>query len=233
MSINFVVILGLVLILVLLGVLLFIPTEGRLTRKQKKQKMLEEQKQQDWEKKALRFEKAAQSLRQQVEDLQKSEKQLENSLVLERAKVKKFQEKLTQERQWQEREEEAGDKKGKELQRVKEELLKSQEQFAAEHGLTLRLQAELKTLKHDYDALLDDKRKLETENAQMDARMQNLRSDVAHLKKDLKEITKTNEDTQWVAKTEYDAILKKYKEKDKEVERMARDLKDMKAKNES
>jgi len=156
-SIEFLLTSGVVLIVILVGIIFLIPGERREKRKSKKSQEEIAQQNKDLEQKVLRLEKYISSLRESILTLQKNAKTNEKELMVERVKVKKFQEKLTQEREWYKKEQGAIDKKGKESQQLKEELEKVQESFSKEHALNIRFEREIKELKQrgvvfeDYD----------------------------------------------------------------------------------
>ena len=148
---------------------------------------------------------------------------MEKQLLVEKAKAKKFQEKLSQERQWHEKEQSTVDKKGKEFQQLKKELSKIQEISSKEHALNLRLEKGLKELKGENDALNQKRRAVESENAQLKAKMDNYRRETAQLKKENAELNKKKEDVSWIAKSEYERVARLLKEKEMDLERIPRE----------
>ena len=111
MSIEFLLTSGVVLILILVGVIFFVPSEKTGLRKKKKIEEDLAQKNQGLEQKVARMEKHIGSLRNEVLALQKSAKINEKALMTEKVKVKKFQEKLTQESEWHKKEQNMIDKR--------------------------------------------------------------------------------------------------------------------------
>ena len=156
---------------------------------------------------------------------QKKEKDWEYQLTVEKTKVKKLQEKLSQEREWHQKEQGAMDGKGKEFARVKEELNKVQENFSHEHMENLRQKGEIQELKKQIESLNDQRRAAEAEGAQLKARLESQRRDMAQLKSENMELKRKKEDTAWVAKSDYERIERLLREKEKELERIVRESK--------
>lgn len=225
MSVEFLAVSGIVFILILLIVLFLIPGEKREQRKKKKLPEEISPQQKEWEQKASRLEKHIQSLRQEILGLQKDAKAKENELMLERAKVKKLQEKLSQEREWHAKEQTMADKKGKEFKRLKDELVKSQESFSKEYAAHLRLGHEFNELKQENESLNEKRRAVEAENDQVKSKSDHQRREILQLKKDNEQLSKKNQDAQWVAKPEYERVARLLKEKEKELERVVRESK--------
>jgi len=224
MTVEFLLITGVVLILILLGIIFLIPGEKKGKRVKKKlQEELVQQKQ-DLEKKASSLERHVRSLRERILALQKSEKANEKVLMVERVKVKKFQEKLSQEREWHKKEQNAIDKREKESYQLRTELGKIQESFSKEHTLNIRMEREIKDLKQKSDSLNDQRRMIESENARLKAKGENDKKEIAHFKKEIAQLSKKDEDAQWIAKSEYDRVARLLEEKEKELRRMEREL---------
>jgi len=53
----------------------------------------------------------------------------------------------------------------------------------------------------------------------------NCRTEIAHLKKDVAVLTKKKDDTVWIAKSEHVKVERLLKEKEKELERIEREIK--------
>ena len=226
MSVEVLVIIGIVFIVVLLGILFLIPSDKKGKKKKKKSQAEPLGQQKDWEQKALRLEKYIHSLRDDILAFQKKEKVTEKQLTIERAKVKKFQEKLSQEREWSKKEQNVIDKKGKEFQQLKAELRNAQESFSKEHVTNLRYEQEIKELKQQNDSFNEQRRSVEGENAQLKAKNENHRKEIAHLKKENRQLSKKEEDASWIAKSEYERVTKLLKEKEKELNRVSRETKE-------
>ena len=156
--------------------------------------------------------------------MEQKEKNYDKQLLIEKAKYDKIQEKLTQERGWKQKEEEEMTRKNKETQQFKEDLIKSQENFSKEHMLVLKLDNELKEARVEIAGLNDQRRDLESQNAQLKAKNDNHRSEIIRLKKDLTELTQKREDTAWVAKSEFEDLKKVFNAQKAELENLKRKM---------
>ena len=225
MSVELLVIIGIIFISILLAVVFLIPGEKK--RKKKKGKVQERPivDEKDWEQKVSRLEKHTYSLRDQILDLQKGEKETEKQLMIERVKVKKFQEKLSQERQWHEKEQGSIDKKGRDFQELKVELIDIQESYSKAHSANLRFEHQVKELQDQLDLLNERRRAIEEENTQLTAKIKNDQQKIAQLKKENIQLKKKKEDVNWIAQTEYQRVEKLLKEKEKELDRVTRENK--------
>jgi len=223
-SINIIAGIGIFFIVVLLVILFLLPTEGARRRKKKRKRPTkeEQEKQKDWERIAGRLEGQGAALRQEVARFQKKVEDLEKEVMGEKAKTKKLQEKLSQERGWKEKEKGSVEKKVKEAKKIKEELIQLQELFGKEHAQNLRMNSEKKEMKHARENLMEEKKRLESEYRKSEIKGEEYRNQIAHLKKDVAKLSKKEADTQWVTKTEYDRVRRLLKEKEKELERVAR-----------
>ena len=225
MSVELLVIIGIIFISILLAVVFLIPGEKK--RKKKKGKVQEQPvvDEKDWEQKISRLEKHIHSLRDQILDLQKGEKETEKQLMVERVKVNKFQEKLSQERQWHEKEQGSIDKKGRDFQELKVELIDIQESYSKAHSANLRFEHQVKELQDQLDLLNERRRAIEEENTQLTAKIKNDQQKMAQLKKENIQLKKKKEDVNWIAQTEYQRVEKLLKEKEKELDRVTRENK--------
>jgi len=219
------VIIGIIIISLLLVAIFLIPSGKKYKKKKKIPQTDPSEELKDWEQKVVRLEKYIQSIRSEIFDFQKKEKENNKQLVVERVKVKKFQEKLTQERQWHNKEQGNIDKKGKEFQELKGELVDVQDQFSKTHSANLRNIQKIKDLEQEHKSLCEQRRKVEGENSQLIAKIESNRRDIAQLKKENRLLTKKNDDASWIAKTEYERVLNLLKEKEKELERIVRENK--------
>jgi chromosome segregation ATPase len=199
--------------------------KGKLKRRRGKAVKEIEAPKKDWEETAMRLEKRVQSLKGEAALSQKREKDLEYQITVEKVKVKKLQEKLSQEREWHQKEQAVLDNKGKEFARVKEELNKSQEAFSREHMENLRQKAGIQELKEQIESLNGQRRAAEAESAHLKARLEIQRREMAQLKAEYMELKKKKEDTVWVVKSDYERIERLLREKEKEIERIQRESK--------
>lgn len=215
MPLNIITTAGIFFIVVLLLVLFLTPTAGKESRKERKVKEMEAARQKNWHEAAQRLEKQVSSLKQERDQLDKKDKEKEKNLMVERAKVKKLQEKVSQEREWHTKEESTLEQKTKEIVQFKEEVNKLHDNFSKEHLSLLRLQEEYKELKSQFQGIQEERRKRETVNLQLTAQVEKYRKDMVDLKKENIDLKKTKEDSQWVAKAEYERLERLLKEKDK------------------
>ncbi len=215
---NFFIGIGLIFVLIFIYVVFMIPNE--IKQKKKHKKVLKEEivDQKDWKKTALRLEGYIISLKKQLSEFEKNEKLLEKSVLVEQVKAKKMKEKLSQEREWLVKEEKDMEKRAKELKLLKTELALIQEDLGKEHSLTLKLQNEGRMMKRDLDAAVERKRVLEGDLLEAKTKNDQFRSEIAHLKKDNRVLSKKNEDSQWVAKPDFMKIEKELRETKKLLE---------------
>jgi len=222
MSIEYLVTIGIIFISVLLVIVFLSPGERKKRVKKDISQPDSSDIQQDLQQQIARLEKKIQHHKDTIVELQKNEKNNEKLLMVERVKVKKLQEKLSQERQWHTKEQDSIDKRGKEVQQLKRELLSVQESFSKEHAANIRLEHKVRELEEQNKALNEMRRSIERENAEFKAKMENNRREISDLKRENKQLIKKKEDVNWIAKEEYERVEKLLKEKEKQLERMNR-----------
>ncbi|HOY09411.1 MAG TPA: hypothetical protein PLB05_04975, partial [Candidatus Omnitrophota bacterium] len=110
-----VVILGLVMVFLLLGFLVLIPTTPRGSPRKKFTYKVREQEVKDWQSVSLKLERVIRSLKHQMAQMQKEQKILERDVVVQKEKYAKLQSKVAQERGWQNKERSDIDKKTAEV----------------------------------------------------------------------------------------------------------------------
>lgn len=228
-SIELLVIIGIIFISILLAVIFFIPGEKKKKKEKKGKKEIYDQPSVDekgLELKISRLQKHVHSLGDKILALQKREKDHEKQTMVWRVKVKKLQEKLSQERQWHEKEQSGIDKKGKEFQKLKAELINVQEVYSKAHSANLRFEHQLKELRGQADSLNERRRAVEGENVQLTAKAKNDKQEIARLKSENIQLAKKSEDVNWIVKTEYQRVEKLLKEKEKELDRVMREKKE-------
>jgi hypothetical protein len=223
MTIEFLLTIGVVLILILVGIIFFVPSEKKGRGKKKKVQESEGQPQKDLEEKAERLEARVKTLTEEIREMEKVIKLKEKETLIERVKVKKFEEKLSQEREWHRKEQEAIDRQGKDFLDLKEELMQAQDHFAQEHAKNIRLEQDLKEMKQQNTLLNDQRREAEAENIHLRAKTDNDRKEILKLKGEVAELSQKKEDVQWIARSEYDTVLRSLREKEKELQRMERE----------
>lgn len=221
-SFDLMFIVGAVFILMLITVTFVIPTEKRFVKKKKEN--LDEKQQKDWKKTALRLEKLVSVLRNEIGKWENKDKVKDKQILVEKVKIKKLQEKIVQEKKLQEKEQSDIDRGVKELKGIRAELVKVQEEFSYEHNINLKAKREISDLKDQIENLGNDRRHLETNVLQMKTKADENRKEIMHLKKDNVELAKTKEDVSWIAKSDHIKLEKIVKEKEKEIERLQREL---------
>jgi hypothetical protein len=214
-----VIIIGVALIVFLIGILFFMPTEKKEDKKKKKaQPEVKEGPQKDLKLTIEKLEHHIHTLHQQIASFEKKERDHEKQLLVEHAKIKKLQEKLSQEREWQEKDHLTTERRSKELKETQEELKKTQESYTKEHSLNLKLQQELKDLQKEHESVNSLRRQAESVEAQLKATIERYRQDTVELKAENIELKKKKDDTVWIAKSEYERVDKLVREKEKELE---------------
>jgi len=204
---------------------LLMPQGKRRKPKKKKMPVESQENNKDFEEVIQRRDRLIRSLKQNIAALEKEKSEMDKQFVIEKAKTKKFQEKLSQERGWHEKEQDSVDKKNKEFQQLKQEFSRLQDNFSKEHVVNLKLDHNVKDLSLEIDSLKETRRSLESENNELNMKTTIYRSEIAHLKKDVAVLTKKKDDTAWIAKSEYIKVEKLLKEKEKELERVEREIK--------
>jgi len=218
--IEFFIAAGIICILLLVALILFAPGERLKKRKRRKEQQEALALQKDWEGKAKRMEHHVHSLRNEILELQKKDKENEKKLLVEGVKIKKLQEKLTQERQWHEKEHDSIEKKGKEFQRLKAELGDVQESSSKEHAANLRYEQQLKEAQQFHKSVSEELRKTQQDMATLRAQAESQKKEIAQLKKENIRLKKEEDDKEWVAKTEYERVTGLLKANEKELDRL-------------
>ena len=78
-------------------------------------------------------------------------------------------------------------------------------------------------MKKELEGLHSGRRAAESEIAQLKAKNENYRQEIADLRKENMELTKKKEDTKWIAKADHDKLQQTLREKEKELERIKRE----------
>jgi hypothetical protein len=229
-SFELMLIISIVVILGLFIALVFIPTEYKSNKKRKKKrrKVKEEvnfeEKYLLLEKKFGHSERMTASLRKKIEERDKKEEVFDKQLVLEKAKCAKLQEKLKQERGWQEKEEDSSSRRDQQLKEFKSGLKEMQTNYSDAHVKNLKFERELKEQKLKVKTAVEERRNIESAKAKVDTQLKAMRQELAHVQKDFLNLKKEHDDINWIAKSEYDRVDKALKEKEKQVERLSRQV---------
>jgi len=224
MIMNLIIIVGVVFAVLLLILLFVVPTD---IEKRKKKKRLKEEPVIDVEKlmgQIGRAQKENQRLEEEIRNWEKKEKDLQKKLLIEEEKGKRFQEKLAQERGFQEKEMKDIEKKSAQINELKAEMKKLQETYSDEHSRNIRFERELQENKALITQLQDTKRGLELQITNLNVQNNEKLQEIWKLKREAADLAKKQADTQWISKAEYDQLDKKYQEKDKDFQRIMRQI---------
>lgn len=220
MSLDLFAIIGIVLVFMLLGVLLIIPGGKGSSRKRKPHAQEEQKPEKDWQKVSLKLEKHIYELREQLEEAQKREKALSRDVLIHQEKYARLQEKSSQERKWQQKEEQDSDRQVKEFKRLKEDLQKAESTMEENHRARLILERESEELKRSLVGLKNDKIGLEAQVAKLEALSDTLRKELMELREMNKKLSKKQEETTFVSRVEFEKVQEQLKAAQKEVERL-------------
>ena len=100
------------------------------------------------------------------------------------------------------------------------EHLKLQKDFEDEHSLRLRLEHEVQDLKRELDQANAERRNLSTKVLGLESTLKEHKKEVEELKRLNAKLKEKNEAVMWVAKSEYDQLESRLKEKEQELERL-------------
>lgn len=214
---------GIVLAICLVNILLYMPSGKRRKKRRAKQVPLEPI-QKDWQATAQRLEKHIYAIRQKIALKEKVIIQKDKQIVLERVKVTKLQDQLNQASQWQKKEQDNFGKMTSELKANKAELIKVQDQYAKAHGQNIELNKQLSLALKDTKKLAEEKRDKELEHLHLQEKYESIRGQSVKLKRENAELLKKKDDATWIAKSEYLILERKLKEKEKQFERLDREL---------
>jgi chromosome segregation ATPase len=218
---------GILFIVLLLAVLFVIPTDTRPVngKRKKKEAPPEPEKKPETDAMISHLQRANHKLQEQLWQADHRIKELEKQNFVEQVKLKKVQEKLNQERGWQEREQTETEKKAKDFDRLKDEITELQKDFDREHGATLRLEGELRDERQRANQLAEERRRFEAETIKLQGEVRAKIDEIIALKKDNAGLKKKQDDVTWIAKSEFVKLEKQLKEKEKEIERLIRERK--------
>ncbi len=217
-SIDVFAVIGIILVFILLAILFFIPS-GKKKSEAKKQRLQPEEAK-DWQAVSLKLEKHIHSLHQKMDEADRQKKTLERELSIQKEKYAKLQEKLTQERGWQEKEQNDLDKKNKEILKIKDEFKQQEEDLEKEHRQRLEYERQIKTLKDEYALIEDAKRSLEKEISIHKGQAEVAYKEIKELRAANQKLSQKQDDVEWIAKTEYIKLEKRLEAAIKEVERL-------------
>lgn len=219
-SLDVFAILGVALVIMLLAVLFLLPSEKSARRSfYKKPKPLGSEDTKDWKAACLKLEKHIHTLRAEIEQGKTREKNSERDLLIQREKAKKLQEKISQERGWQEKEITEKERKGQEVIRLKEFLTHAEEELQKEHGERLRLERELREGKEALASAGEAKRVVESQMAKLQAQFDAAGKQIKELREQNAKLSKDHDEATWVSKSEYVKLEQQLHAVQKEFER--------------
>jgi len=220
---NTIVAIGVTIIFIVLLILFLIPTSKKGSKKRERPP---EQlpKETDWQAVAHKLEGHIYALRNQIADLEKKGHSSERELSEIKTKNKQLEEKLTLEEGWHKKEQEEIDKRTKEIGHLKEELKKAEEGLEREHTQRLRYERELAELKQSFEITDGHRKKIEIEMQKLKATLENMTKEMLEYKRENIQLKKKQEDTSFIAKSEYDKLERILREKEKELERIKREM---------
>lgn len=222
MSLNWILVICFGVLIMLAVTVYNMPVEKRRKRKTKTAALSPDlkQKEEEWEEKKVRYESQISGLKREMERLNAEMKRKDEEVLSEKAHVKKIQEKLEQERGWRNKEEEDIQKlKGSEI-RLKDLLAQAEETLSQEHAHKIRVQRELDELKRTKVALTEENRKQSVQILDLDKTLKETQKNLRETKWQNNELSKKKEAEQWVAKYDYDAVVDKLRDKEREIVRL-------------
>lgn len=210
-----------IVLMILIAVIFLVPGEQRARRRRKKK---EEEEQKDWQGACLKLERHIYALRRDIEEGQRREKILDRDLNIQKEKYARLEDKIVQERSWQQKETTDAEKKGQELFHLKSDITKLENSLAQEHGVRLRLEKSLKESQESAIQANNSKLDLEAQIARLKALDEKYRKEMSDLRAQNNLLSKKHDESTWVAKSEYQKLEKQLQIKDKELERLKEQL---------
>jgi chromosome segregation ATPase len=221
LSLDVFAIIGAALGVMLLAVLFLLPGDKRPSvRNSRATTGAEPGQDKDWRAASLKLEKYIHALKTEIEHDKAREKNLQKEILIQKEKYRRLQEKISQERGWQDKETADKDRRAKENSELRQALQKTEEDFQREHGDFLRLDRELKETKAALSTAVEAKRGLDSQIFKMQAQLDAERSEVKQLRDELAKLKKQHDETTWVAKSEYVKVQDRVSELQKECERL-------------
>ena len=207
----------------ILGVLFALPGEDK-RKKRREKKVIEDPDDKHWEETVGQLERHIVTLRNQIADFEKKAKLQEKDILTERHRVKHLQEKLAQEKSWREKEQGSAGRSQGEFEQLKKDLLKVEQELEEEHAVRLRLERDLSEVKWELDSLSTEKKSLTAKSMSLETNLDYFKKETAKLQRENAEFKKESKEVSWVAKSEFEKLELLFKEKEKELERMRREM---------
>ena len=177
----------------------------------------------DWEGISKRWEKNNNQLLNEIESLKKERKEFFDKIEDSQKVIREQNEQLAREKAWREKETQVMNKVKNVDHELKDEIKKSQKDLDAEHSLRLRLERDLQELKIKASKLTEDERSLTLKAMTLEKELELTNKELRELKRTNTELKKQKEDIQWVAKSDYDELVMKFKKVESELGRLTRD----------
>lgn len=192
-----------------------LPTD-KAPRKPKKEKVeIKKDDDKDWKEIASRWEKKNNSLLGDVEKLSMNEKKILREIDGYKSQLKEVMDKMALEKSWREKEQGNVEKIKAHEKDLKDQIMRTEKDLEKEHSTRLNMERELQELKIKFETVLEEKRVATTNAASLSTTVNQLQLQVKDLTKINAELKQRREDVQWVAKSEYDELLKKFKDLNK------------------
>ena len=206
---------SLVVLLIVAYMVYSLPEEIALNRKKKEKKervgvpvvVVDEK---NWKEIAGRWEKNNNALLGDLEKIKQEEKKFLRNIEDEKKISADLKDKLALEKGWREKEQANLDKFKAHEKDLKDQIIRTEKDLEREHSNRLRLERELQELKVKYDAVSEEKRASSTKAMSLESTVSQMGKDLKALRIENEELKKKREDIQWVAKSEYDQLLKEF-----------------------
>lgn len=213
-------IVGLALAVILLAFIFLLPSERSPSQRRSVQWRREQPDEtKDWKTTCLHLEKHIHGLREQQEKMKGRERFLERELAIQKQKARKIQDKMTQERGWQQKEEGEKERRGQEAVKLKEELQQLEDEVQKEHGERLRAEREFKESKDLLASMTTERRGLEARIAKLEAELDKALKDNKVLSVQNAKLSQQHDDATWIAKSEYIKLEQQLRNLEKDYQR--------------
>lgn len=165
----------------------------------------------DWKEIATRWEKKNNAL---LGDLEKSlgvEKRLLKDIEAGKQHVKELLDKMALEKGWREKSEGNLEKEKMHEKSLKDQIMQTEKELEREHAMRMQYERDMQEMRIKMEALTEEKRQATVNAASLTTTVNQLRLDVKELTRHNETLKQKKDDVQWVAKSEYDALLRQFK----------------------
>ena len=205
---------AIVSVLLLIAVMIYkLPSDAAAKRKKEKKVPLLVVEEKDWKEIATRWEKKNNVLLGGVEKAAMTEKKLQKEIEGLKLQAKELLDKMALEKSWREKEEGNLGKSKSHEKGLKEQIAQTEKDLEREHSMRLQIERELQDIKIKFDQMQEEKRQATVNAASLSTTVKALQVEVKDLKRVNEQLKQKREDVQWVAKSEYDELLRKFNEK--------------------